>query len=102
MVPTSTLEFTDAKGDKYNIEIYEQHLDEQNTKYAAIFKITEPDNKRYGIIKGNFKDCYTIQWDEIIRMEFPAGSIGVRTIAVYTNEDNLFIKFEDTIDRIHY
>ena len=97
MVPTSTLEFTDAKGDKFNIEIYEPYLDEDDTKYAAIFKITEPDNKIYGIIR-TYKDYLEIQWDEIIIMDFPARSFRLTRLLVYTNEDNLFIKPEHSID----
>lgn len=97
MVPTSTLEFTDAKGDKFNIEIYEPHLDEYDTKYAAIYKITEPDNKIYGRINTR-EDYLEIQWDEIIVMDFPARSFRLTRLLVYTNEDNLFIKPDHSID----
>lgn len=98
MVPTSTLEFTDAKGDKFNIEIYEPHLDEYDTKYAAIYKINEPDNKIYGIINRTYKDSFKILWDERLEIEFPAGCFVIGGLTFYTNEDNRVIKFEDTID----
>ena len=100
MVPTSTLEFTDAKGDKFNIEIYEPYLDEYDTKYAAIYKVSQPSNKIYGKIESHGY-AYEIKWDERPQIVFPApdATYTYWKIWIYLTEKNKYIACSiDTIN----